>query len=739
MSYQQLGAPIAGGWPHGGNQLWQEDETNLREAVSILWRRRWLFLAVLLLVLGTLLGILFTMTPQYQASAVVLMKAQTPQIVNLEPVVANATPNPLSLQSDLESEIELIRSQRNLEPVFERFKVMQDPEFNVALRPSELEQATLDVVRGWLRDARAAMGLALTPAADPEDDRTATVDEFLGRLSLTGRGRSRAIEIGFTSEDPAKAAAIATAVADGYVDLTLRERTEVTRQALDSVTDRLEQLRRQVTASETAVEDYRIAHNLVDGDSGSVSARRVADLNNRLVATQSERAAAAARLDRMLRAAAGPEAAPEVLASETIQKLREQETLMLGRLAEVKANFGPLHPQVTETAIGLRDLRAKLQVEVNKIVASLRTQVESAALSEANIRALLKEAESDAGQRNLADVRLRELQREATADRTLYELFLGRVQQINQQIGLQQPDAQVITRAQPPTRPAKPSTSLFGAGAVLLSLVAGVMAVVVAELLSGGFKSLRNIEGAFGLPTLALLPRAGRRRRDRQHIQAGLLDRPRSAFAAAIGGLRTSVQAMTQPEAKVVLFTSSVGGEGKTTAAVAFARLSARAGQKVILIDGDLWNSGMPRLFGWAPRGLTDVLHGICEVEEVIRRDERSELRILPAASRPSNAPSDLLADERMGQLVGELRQRYDLVVIDAPPTLPVPDARVLARQAERVIYVVRWRSTPKRLVRMGLDQLAQSGVSVLGMVYSQVDPQLTSRYGFNYVSRGSR
>ena len=691
---------------------------------------------IFLLVTVPLIGVISVTTPQYRASALVLVKAQSPQIVNLAPVLSNPAPNPFSLQSDLESEIELIHSGRNLEAIFAQFQVADDPEFNPSLSPPPSWAMALARAAERLREARAALGLEVAPTNEKADDLTRSHDKFLDRLSVEGRGRSRAIEIGFTSADPTKAAAIANAVAEGYVDLTLRDQVEATRQALSSITERLEQLRIQLTAAETAVEEYRISNDLIEGEDGSITAQRVAELNSRLVVAESEHAAARARLARLLEA--GPEAAPEVLGSETIQKLREQEALQQHRLAELSSVLGPRHPLLVDLNAALDDLREKLRLEIHKIITSVRTQVAAASSSEANLRTILAVAESQAGQRNLADVRLRELQRKAAADRTLYELFLGRVQEISQQIGLQQPHAQLVTRALPPTTPAMPTKALFGLGAVLLASVLAVTAVVVVELLSGGFKSLRNIERAFGLPTLAILPRVGRRLLHRQGSRGRLDDQPRSEFGAAVQGLRACLRALPSGESKVVLFASSVAGEGKTTIAVAFARLAARAGQKVVLVDGDLWNSGVRRLLGGPSPGLTDVLHGSYRVDEVVRRDERTQLWILPAGSSHS-APTDLLSHRSLRDVLVELKYRYDLVVVDSPPTLAVRDARILATHAQEVIYIVRWRRTPKHMVRMGLEFLAQSGAAVSGLVYSQVDPQLTSRYGFNYVGRGFR
>ncbi|HUC61329.1 MAG TPA: polysaccharide biosynthesis tyrosine autokinase, partial [Alphaproteobacteria bacterium] len=303
------------------------------------------------------------------------------------------------------------------------------------------------------------------------------------------------------------------------------------------------------------------------------------------------------------------------------------------------------------------------------------------------------------------------------------------------------PDARIISRATVPGGPYYPRKNLMVMAALIVSAVVGMALAVVTELFDQGFRSLGQIESATGLPTLAMIPalKEGESEGKRPHEVA--VERPNSSYGEAIRTLRTGLllTRIDHPP-RTIMLTSSVPGEGKTSLALSLACSAARSAQKAIVIDCDFRHPNMHNYLEYPNKtGLTDFLAGQASLEDVVEIDPRSGVHFITAGSRAPN-PVDLLGSQEMKKLLARLSSLYDIVVIDAPPVLPVSDALVLVRIVDKTVYLVRWEKTKRDTALNGLKMLVEAGADIAGICLTQVDLKKHAQYyysdsGYYYAS----
>lgn len=427
-------------------------------------------------------------------------------------------------------------------------------------------------------------------------------------------------------------------------------------------------------------------------------------------------------------------------------QLEAQETAVNDLIAQARVQddtaFDTLSRQASETARRLDDAQADLataqaalQRDTAPPAAPARDRLLAAVDHHANQVAALAVFQADLNQR-MADhsaglVRLQQLRREADATRVIYETFLGRLQEIRIQRGLQNADSRVLAMASP-GRYVAPRKVLILAAVALLGMLAGVLLVILRAGLRNGFADANALRHATGLPVMAQIPRIPRRHR--AQVLDHLRQNPNSAAADAMRGLRTALLLGDHGRVpQIVLCTSSVIGEGKTTNAIALAQNLAGLGKSVLLIEADMRQPVFTACFTGAPQvGLAAVLTGENPIADALFSGPQPEIDIL-IAGQSSHNPADLLAKPALGALLAQLRQSYDHIVVDAPAVLPVPDALLLAQHADAVLYTVRWNRTPQHLVLAGRDALARVNAPITGLVLAQVDGRRVPQLGGTY------
>ena len=337
-------------------------------------------------------------------------------------------------------------------------------------------------------------------------------------------------------------------------------------------------------------------------------------------------------------------------------------------------------------------------------------------------------------------IQLQQLTREAEATRLLYEYFLTRLKETSAQQGIQQADSRILSNAVIPDRAALPRKSLILTMAGALGMIFGAGFVLLRETRNNGFRSSQDLESTSGYTVLGQVPNIPARNR-RPKLEY-LLEKPTSAAAEAIRNLRTSVMlSNVDSPPQVIVSTSSVPGEGKTTNSLALAQNIAKMGRKVLLIEGDIRRRTLNEYFDDLPeKGIVSIVTGEATLEETIHHSDILGTDMLVGDKANINA-ADLFSSDKFRALILTLRERYDTIIIDTPPVLIVPDARIIAQNADVVLFTVKWDATPRKQVLEGLDMFRTGRIRVGGLVLSQINEKQMNRYGGrygNYAAYGS-
>ena len=732
----------AQGVPPGVDPFAREDSFPLLDYLQLLWFRRRLIGAITLLVAVLAYIHVNQLQSIYSASSSLLIGVQEPQPSDLNTFLYQRYFGVSSTE-----EIEVLKSRGLAEKVIDRLNLQNNPEFNPAQRGSERRLSWylryLNPVnwipQSWKRSVREAISGEVVPVQPtPEEQERSTmvraVDIFLGKLSVESVDYSDVIRISFSSPDPHMAMRIANTVPEVYILDKLEAKFEATERVTNWLSDQLGDLEQKVQDSEQAVELYREQHGLTQGARGDILSEQLSSINSQLIIAKAERAEAEARLDQVQRLlkpdSAGVDTASDVLSSQTVQQLRAQEAEVMRRKSELAVEYGPKHPRMLQVQAELDDIRKRIDEEVHKVVLGLQNEVEVARTREASLAQSLAAAERQSGSQNREAVQLRALEREAAANRTLYETFLGRFKETSTTQGTETADARVLSKAELPLTPSYPNRKRTFMLIVVLGFMGACGLVFALHLLSPGLLSPEQIEQDLGVHAIGVIPRVPGKTPPYQHV----LDKPSSGYVEAVNSLKTSLR-LSDPDAlvKAIQITSSVPEEGKTSLVLTLATVLARGGSKVIILDADLRRSTIEKKLELPAEGLglTDfVIADTDAIDEFVVHHEATGVDIMRTGEGRYVSAPDLFSSRRMRHIIDLLKSRYDYVLIDTPPVMAVADARIIGHLADKTLFVVRWDKTPRKVVRAALDQLRKSGTRMAGVVLQQVDLKRYGRLG---------
>ncbi|MDP6646201.1 MAG: Wzz/FepE/Etk N-terminal domain-containing protein [Rhodospirillales bacterium] len=567
--------------------------------------------------------------------------------------------------------------------------------------------------------------------ARPDLNVEAAVNSVLGGLAVRTAGRSLVINIGFTSVDPELSAKVANTTAKQYLQSQLNAKYDASDKANKWLNSRITDLRGKVRKSEGAVERYRASKLLVGGNSNKVSAQQLIEINSQVIIAQTQRSEAQARYrvaSKLLKDGGDTNAASEVFETRAIQNLRKEETKLLGKASELSARYEEAHPKMIKIRSELAANQRRLKVEIRKVVENLGSEVEVAKARERSLRRSLSDTQNQVSGQNQAEVKLRELQREAKANRQIYEAFLGRFKEVSNQDDIQDADARIISAAIIPAVPTFPRKNVIYGLAAGGALFLGLLLVFVRSRLDNRFKSPEEIEQLTGAQALGMIPFDKFVARRDTYAHVNIFDR--SLFTEAIRGLHTSMF-VGDERGNVICITSSLPSEGKTITTLSLARVAAMSGQKVLVIDCDLRRPSIHRAAKLNNSGgVVEYLRDGGELDELISIDPHSGAHVLTSKVFRGN-PLDLLRSPRMEELLTEASEQYELVLLDTPSILAVSDPKVLSRLAGRTLYLVRWDGVPRDAVLSGIKSLSDLGTDLVGVAMTQVDLRKHVKYGY--------
>lgn len=704
-------------------------------------RRIGVFLAVSLVVFTFVTLATLQTTPKYTSTSSVMIDPRQKEVANIEAVLSGLQPD----SAAVDTEVEVIKSRALAEKIAGKLNLYDDPEFNSKLREPGAAKAFKDAlsdVFSLLKPDQVAEALSAADAERISNENV--ISAVQNGLSVRRAGLTYVINISFESEDRKKAARIANAIADQYLLEQLEAKFDATSRANNWLNERLSVLRDEVRAAEGAVELYRANSGLLSAEGSSLTEQQISDLTAQLVVQRADYDEASARLNSVksqMARGASADSIGEVLTSAVIRELRKLQAEVAGRRADLSSRYGGRHPEILKVEREAADIQSQIDLEVRRIVASLESEVDVARQKVRSLEGSLTSFRRELSSNNRSLVRLRELERDADASRTLYESFLGRFKETGDQESITEADARVVSAAPIPTGQSSPNVLLNLLLGLVLGGITGVGFVFILEMLDNGLTTGAQVEDKLKVPYIASVPTLGSGVSGAIKKLAGanlkpedyLVEKPLSSFTESYRTLRSSIiLSDVDSQQRVVMITSALPGDGKTTTAFCLGRLSAMSGTKTIIVDCDLRR----RLLSKAIQdqeikaGLLQMLPGEVSLVDVILKDSKTDCDILPLA-KTHYTPADVFGSAAFKDLLDTLKSNYELVVLDTAPILPVAETRILAQLSDTVVVAAKWRRTKIDAVRSAIGILQGLGAKLSGVLLTQVDPNARSRYGY--------
>ena len=565
-------------------------------------------------------------------------------------------------------------------------------------------------------------------------DREKALEKFQKNLKVQVVPNTQIVEVRFRDPDPKLATDIANGMVDAYMERNFKTRYESTMQVSDWLSKQMEDLKAHASEAQNQLAAFQKKNNIIGDENDNIVTEKLRQLNEQLTAAEADRIVKEARYK--MAQTGNPELIASVVPSSTIQVLRTQQADLKEQYAQLAVKFGSGYPKVRELQGQLQQLDQEINDEVKIVGQRIEDEYLAAQRTESMLRSRFDAQKQQAFTLNASAAQFALLKHDAENGRELYDTLQLKLKEAGVTAGLSSTNVNVVDRAELPGKPVEPNIPLNLALGMLGGLVGGVSLAFVLESLDDTITTSEDVENIAALPALTTIPVIHNGSRRAKALTEGgdaliTIKRPKSSAAEAYRTLRSSLLLSSVEEPpKLLVVTSAFPQEGKTTTTSNTAVALAQRGARVLLIDADMRRSSLYKKFGIEQkRGLSTVLLG-GDPEEAITKPlaDLPNLEVLPAGPVP-DAPSELLASQRMRTLLRKWTQEYEHVVIDTPPMFPVTDAMVLATQADAVLLVVRSGVTRKKALLRMRDVLQRANANIAGVALNGVNFKLEN-YG---------
>ena len=711
------------------------------EQILDIVRRQWpLIVSVAAGTIVLVIVYLFIATPMFTATSRILVDTRQPQVV-ADKESGNSVTDMLIDTGYIDSQVEILSSDDLVLSVVRKLDLDKDPEF-------------IGSNTGIMATIMWAVSQVLGDDGPPSKEKLehTAVQMVQKNLKVERVLTTYVLSVDFRSIDPGKAATIARAITDAYIVSALEAKYQSTKRASEWLQQRSIELRDQATEADRAVQTFKAQNNIVGTSRGLMSEQQLSDLNTQLVQARAATAEAKARLDRISAISDKDLAQPTVtdaLNNPVITRLRAQYLDLSAQYADWSNKYGKTHQAAVNLANRMEELRKSIADEVKRIADSYRSEYEIAKSRESSLEKDVNKMVTEAAGTGQAQVKLRNLESAADTYRNLYNNFLDKLQQATQKESFPISDARIISTAVKPDKKSSPKTLLFLIGGIIGGLCFGMGAAFARELLNDVFRSASDVEDELGVKCLGILPDVRARKfgvqqaralisqegkaakNKRKQLSRYVIDYPFSRLAETLRNMKVSIEiARLTREVKVIGIISSLPKEGKTTVAANFAHLTALTGHRTLLIDGDLHTRSLTReLAPNARSGLMETLRDPRTLGQHIQTSTETGLEFLPTflTSRMVNA-ADVIASKAMAGLLAALRDRYEYIVIDLAPVMPVTDAKAIGHLLDGLIYVIEWGNTKRSAVHESVASAEGIQKKVLGAVLNRANPNMLRR-----------
>lgn len=664
--------------------------------VKALWAKKLLIIVVT--ALFTVLGTYYakSIDPQFTASSVIS--------VQRDELLPSAVTQVLGLGEstfEINTHIEIMQSPEMMNLLIADLSLENDPEFNL---PEERVTAYSEAQKRFMLVERLRAAISIRPAAG-----------------------ASIIRIEARSKDPVKAATIANRLADIFVKQNMDLKYAEVQRVTEWMDQKRAELQNAMDEDANALREFQANSGMIGGNNIlQFHNQEFLQLNAKLLETEQKLSDAQNRLEfvrKNMHKQRGLYSIDEVMNSSVISSLKREEARLQAEKSRLATKFGEKHPDVIAVKNDLQTLQSEIHEEVRGIVKNIENNVTLFEKRLADLKKRINEFQGDfRSERKEQLIRLQELQQDAETSRRFYENFLAVYQQAAPQSMLNDSNVKILSYAQPPVFSSYPNKRMLAVLSVMVGLFFAVFLALVLDRMNKTFRSIRDVENYTGFPLYSIVPTV-KRQKGKKNTRY-VLDRPTSKASESMRNLRMnlSLRARAEENIQIINFTSTNPSEGKSTISAWFAMLSAKAGERVLLIDCDMRRPKQHHnLKMTVNRSLVDYLTDRAALAEIIQKDEPSGLDIIPCKPTPSHALS-LLTSAKLQDMLDELRDEYDLIILDAPAAATLSDPYVLSKLSDRTLYVMDYERTDKEQIGHALKQFRDIHYDNIGIVLNKVD-----------------
>jgi succinoglycan biosynthesis transport protein ExoP len=710
-----------------------ETEVHLLDYVRVLYKRRWTALTAFAIVVLSVAVYTFTATPIFEGRVQILIEKENSNVVTFKEAVEQ---NQVA-DDYYQTQYKLLQSRVLARRTLDVLKLWNDPQFNREVEdPARLTgfwRAPMKSMSDWFGGDKS------NEPRLPDETRvqSRTIDRFLNDLTVAPVRNSRLVDVKFESPSAELAAAVPNALAKQYIDQSLEFKFLSSKEASDWLGQRLAEQRKQVEASEQAVQRYREqTDSLSLEEKQNIVVQKLNDLNAAVTRAKTERIQKEAAYNQ-IRALQTDRTAldtfPAILSNGFIQQQKGELADLQRQQAQLAEKLGPNHPDMVKLASAIRAAESKIQGEVAKVVQAMRNDYQQSVAQEQSLTTALDQQKRDALSLNRKGIEYGVLARDAASNRQIFESLMQRTKETGISGELRTSNIRVVDAAEVPRRQTSPRTlnnllfGFFGGGIFAIGLT------FFFEYLDNRIKSPDEVRQHLGLPFLGMVPALFDESIENPLIGKGVPN----GFTESFRNIRTNVLFSSAEEGgRTLVITSTGPGEGKTAVATNLALTLAQAGQRVLLVDADMRKPRVHLVFGLGQEpGLSSVLVGTAKASESVHQTSVAGLWVMAAGPLPPN-PAELLGSKRFKGFMVSLSQHFDWVIVDTPPVMAVTDSSVVAHLATGVLFVVGAEMTSRHAARRAIEQLQQARARFVGAVLNRVDLQHNSYYYAQYYRR---
>ena len=670
----------------------------LRALVQIIFKRKWMIMS--LLIIGLTAGYLSTLLvpPLYRAKATIEIAKHAAQVLSESSVTPQVQADP----EFVETQSALLKSRELAQRVVEQLNLDQDPVY---------ADQTL-----------------------PQQDRVHAATQYLSQnLRVNVEGLSRLIAVRVSSPDPEDAARITNTLVENFIQTSLERKYNTTAYARHFVEDRLESARLSLEDSESLLARYAAEQGLVNfgGNSSifSLDGETIVTLNKELATAESERIAA---YQKYIKAENSP-ITLDVLDSPDLKKLREQRFQLDTEYQNKLEIYRPEYSEMTELKRRIELTDREIEAERTRIVDALETSFRAAEAKEASLRERIGELKTKLIELRTQSVQYGILERQVETNRSQYDALLTRLKELTTAEGIGASQASVVDRAIAPTHPFQPSLGKHLLLATILSLAAGIGLAILWEYIDDTIRVPEQLISKLGLPIIGIVPVASKS----SDLVQDMMKNPKDSLAEGYFSIRANLLFSTNSGApRCLSLTSASQAEGKSTCAVGLGLAFSRSGQRALVIDADMRRPSFV-VDRNLSIGLSGLLASDADAMEHIIAGPTENLFLLPAGRIPPN-PAELLSGHRLNEILEQLKQVFDIVIVDCPPVLGFADAPLLAAACDATVVVISSGKSRRITIRRSLDRLVSTHAQTVGAILTKFDARKVGYdYGYYYYNYG--